>query len=52
MELKSDLISKFEMDFKAGVKAVNPDIEIDVQYAEAFDKPEKGKSLRQQCIKA
>ncbi len=39
--MKSDLISKFENGFKAGAKAVNPNIEIVSEYAEAFDKPEK-----------
>ncbi|MDR4983602.1 BMP family ABC transporter substrate-binding protein [Bacillus cereus] len=43
--MKSDLISKFENGFKAGAKAVNPNIEIVSEYAEAFDKPEKGTVL-------
>ncbi len=43
--VKSPLIEKFESGFKAGVKAVNPNIEIVSQYAEAFDKPEKGSVL-------
>ncbi|MEH7456285.1 BMP family ABC transporter substrate-binding protein [Bacillus pseudomycoides] len=43
--MKSDLISKFENGFKAGAKAVNPNIEIVSEYAEAFDKPEKGAAL-------
>ena len=34
--MKSDLISKFENGFKAGAKAVNPNIEIVSEYAEAF----------------
>lgn len=42
---KSPLIQKFEYGFKAGVKAVNPNIEVVAEYAEAFDKPEKGSVL-------
>ncbi|TFJ94715.1 BMP family lipoprotein [Lentibacillus salicampi] len=41
----SDLINKFESGFRAGVKTVNPDIEIDVQYAGAFDAPDDGKLI-------
>jgi basic membrane protein A and related proteins len=37
-----DLIKKFENGFKAGVKAVNPDAEIMVQYAESFTDIAKG----------
>ena len=48
--MKSDLISKFENGFKAGAKAVNPNIEIVSEYAEAFDKPEKVQFLLQQCM--
>ncbi|MFX3624680.1 MAG: BMP family protein [Ectobacillus sp.] len=43
--IKSPLIQKFEYGFIAGVKAVNPQIEVVSQYAEAFDKPEKGSVL-------
>ncbi|HDR7913663.1 TPA: BMP family protein [Bacillus wiedmannii] len=43
--VKSPLITKFESGFKAGAKAVNPNIEIVAQYADAFDKPEKGSVL-------
>ncbi|WP_413376149.1 BMP family lipoprotein [Alkalihalobacillus sp. 1P02AB] len=35
--MDSDLIKKFENGFKAGVKAVNPDIEIAVQYVGDFN---------------
>ncbi|WP_456271490.1 BMP family lipoprotein [Bacillus sp. AK031] len=41
----SDLINKFAAGFEAGVKAVNPDAEIDIQFAGAFDKAEKGQSM-------
>jgi basic membrane protein A and related proteins len=42
---KSDLIAKFEFGFKAGVKAVNPNAVVTAVYADAFDKPDKGKLL-------
>ncbi|CAM3706130.1 BMP family lipoprotein [Mesobacillus zeae] len=41
----SPLIKKFENGFKAGVKSVNPDMEIIAQYAGDFNKPEKGSSI-------
>lgn len=41
----SALIKKFENGFKAGVKTVNPDAEIMVQYAEDFGAPEKGQAI-------
>lgn len=40
-----DLIQKFEAGFEQGVKAVNPDMEIVIQYATGFDKPEEGQTL-------
>lgn len=40
-----DLIKKFEVGFKAGVQAVNPEIEVMTQYAGDFNKPEKGASI-------
>ena len=39
------VIERFEAGFIAGVKAVNPEAEVDVQYAEAFDKAEMGQSI-------
>lgn len=39
------VIERFEAGFIAGVKAVNPDAEVEVQYAEAFDKAEMGQSI-------
>ncbi|MGP4075149.1 BMP family lipoprotein [Halobacillus sp. K22] len=39
------LINKFEAGFEAGVKSVNADITVDVQYAEAFDAPDDGKLI-------
>ncbi|MFS0749819.1 BMP family lipoprotein [Oceanobacillus sp. 1P07AA] len=41
----SPLIKKFESGFIAGVKSVNPDIEVDVQYAESFADAAKGKLI-------
>lgn len=41
----SDLINKFEVGFVAGAKSVNPDIEIEVQYAEDFNAVDKGKLI-------
>ncbi len=39
------LIEKFESGFIAGVKAVNPNAKVEVQYAGAFDKADKGKAI-------
>src|SRR5699024_1000226 len=41
----SDLINKFEAGFVAGVKTVDPDIEVAVQYAEDFNAVDKGKLI-------
>lgn len=41
----SPLIKKFESGFKAGVKSVNPDIEIVVQYADTFVDASKGSTI-------
>lgn len=43
--MDSELINKFEAGFRAGVASVNPDIEVDVQYAESFGDPAKGKTI-------
>lgn len=43
--IDSPLISKFEAGFIAGAKSVNPDIEVDVQYAESFGDSSKGKMI-------
>lgn len=43
--IDSPLINKFETGFIAGAKSVNPDIEIDVQYAESFGDSSKGKMI-------
>lgn len=39
------LIQKFEAGYKAGVKAVNPKIDVRSAYTGAFDNPAKGKEL-------
>jgi basic membrane protein A and related proteins len=39
------LIEKFESGFLAGVKAVNPNATVEVQYAGAFDQADKGKAI-------
>lgn len=39
------LIKKFEVGFKAGVKAANPDAEITVQYAEDFGDADRGQAI-------
>ncbi|MFC4557182.1 BMP family protein [Virgibacillus kekensis] len=41
----SPLINKFEAGFEAGVKSVNPDIEVMIQYAESFAAADKGKQI-------
>ncbi len=43
--MDSDLINKFEVGFVAGAKSVNPDIEVDIQYAEDFNAVDKGKLI-------
>ncbi|WP_318245599.1 BMP family lipoprotein [Halobacillus yeomjeoni] len=40
-----DLINKFEAGYVAGAKSVNPDIDVDVQYAESFAAADKGKLI-------
>lgn len=43
--VKFALIEKFEYGFRAGVKAVNPNAEVIVNYVGAFDKPDQGKTF-------
>ncbi|MCE4048248.1 MULTISPECIES: BMP family protein [Bacillaceae] len=43
--VESEVITRFEAGFEAGVKEANPDATIDSQYAGAFDKPEVGKTI-------
>ncbi|MDM5316464.1 BMP family protein [Fictibacillus sp. b24] len=43
--VNSELIKKFENGFKAGVLTANPDAEVMVQYAEDFNKAEKGQQI-------
>ncbi|SDZ26712.1 nucleoside-binding protein [Proteiniborus ethanoligenes] len=43
--MKFPLIEEFEYGFRAGVKAVNPNAEVFVQYADSFDDSAKGKEI-------
>lgn len=43
--MESPVIKRFEVGFKAGVAAVNPDAKVTITYAGAYDKPDTGKSL-------
>jgi basic membrane protein A len=43
--MKFPLIEKFEYGFRAGVKAVNPDAEVFVNYADSFEDSAKGKEI-------
>ncbi|MGM9986204.1 MAG: BMP family protein [Bacillaceae bacterium] len=43
--IKTELIEKFEYGFRAGVEAVNPKAQVIVEYAQAFDKPERGAQI-------
>jgi basic membrane protein A len=43
--MESDLIKKFEVGFVAGVKAVNPEAKVDIQYAGSFTAADKGKAI-------
>ncbi|MBK0348943.1 BMP family protein [Aerococcaceae bacterium zg-ZJ1578] len=43
--IKGEVIDRFEAGFVAGVKAVNPDIKVEVQYADSFSDAAKGKQL-------
>ncbi|WP_226034889.1 BMP family lipoprotein [Aquibacillus saliphilus] len=42
---ESELIKKFEVGFVAGVKSVDSSIDVDVQYADSFGAPDKGKAI-------
>nr|WP_276608220.1 BMP family protein [Aquibacillus halophilus] len=43
--VEGDLIKKFEAGFEAGVKSVDPSIEVVSQYADSFGAPDKGKAI-------
>ncbi|WP_019912825.1 BMP family lipoprotein [Paenibacillus sp. HW567] len=43
--MESPVIKRFEVGFKAGVEAVNPNAKVTITYAGAYDKPDTGKSL-------
>lgn len=42
--MKIPVIERFEAGFVAGIKAVNPDAQIDIVYTGKFDSPSEGKS--------
>ncbi|MBZ5200199.1 BMP family protein [Planomicrobium chinense] len=46
------VIERFEAGFKEGVKAVDPSVEVDVQYTGAFDKAELGKTTANRMYSA
>jgi basic membrane protein A len=48
----SDLINKFAAGFQAGVKAVNPDADVKIEFAGAFDKADKGQSMASAMYKS
>lgn len=43
--VEGDIITAFEVGFRAGALSVNPDIDIEVQYAGAFDAADDGKLI-------
>ncbi|KXT78692.1 BMP family lipoprotein [Streptococcus sp. DD13] len=43
--MKGDVITRFETGFKEGVKSVNPDIQVDVQYVESYSDAAKAKTI-------
>ncbi|WP_306453949.1 BMP family lipoprotein [Bacillus sp. FJAT-45350] len=43
--VEGSLIKKFENGFKAGVKMVNPEAEVSVQYAESFNDATRGQAI-------
>ena len=46
--MESEVITKFEYGFRAGVKAANPDAEVMVQYANSFTDSALGKTIANQ----
>ncbi|MEG2789591.1 MAG: BMP family ABC transporter substrate-binding protein [Romboutsia sp.] len=48
--MEGPLIESFQVGYEAGVKAVKPDAEVVVQYANNFADPAKGKSITNQMI--
>ncbi|MFT8323655.1 MAG: BMP family protein [Bacillus sp. (in: firmicutes)] len=43
--MEGDIVGHFEAGFVDGVKAINPNAKVDVQYAASFVKPEVGKTI-------
>lgn len=43
--MQSDVITRFQAGYTAGAKSVNPNIKVDVQYAQSFTDAAKGKTI-------
>jgi len=43
--METDVVKKFEAGYRAGVMTIDPDVEVLVSYAGAFNDPAKGKEL-------
>ncbi|PCR99066.1 BMP family lipoprotein [Lactococcus fujiensis] len=43
--MQSDVITRFQVGYEAGAKSVNPNIKVDVQYAQSFTDAAKGKTI-------
>lgn len=43
--MQSDVITRFKVGYVAGAKSVNPNIKVDVQYAQSFTDAAKGKTI-------
>ncbi len=50
--MESELIKKFEVGFRAGVKAINPKAVVEVKYAGGFDKADVGKATAESMYKS
>lgn len=50
--MESELIKKFEVGFRAGVKAVKPHATVEVKYAGGFDKADVGKAIAESMYKS
>lgn len=46
--IKGQIIDQFEYGFRAGIKYIDPTIQVDVQYADSFSDSSKGKSIANQ----
>ena len=43
--MQSAVITRFQVGYEAGAKSVNPNIKVDVQYAQSFEDAGKGKTI-------